>query len=67
MSEVIQGARVLGKRRAPKAIEEPRRCVAEGCDTRLSRYNGRDHCFAHAPVKYPRLRGTPPAPIPDQA
>jgi hypothetical protein len=57
MSEVLRGNHVKGKPRPPKVIEESRVCVAEGCSTRLSRYNKRDHCYAHAPTKFPRLRG----------
>ena len=29
----------------------------ESCKTQLSIYNKREHCFNHAPVKYPRVRG----------
>jgi hypothetical protein len=31
------------------------------CDTRLSKYNRRDKCWAHADMKVPRLRGRKPA------
>ena len=42
MSDTLRGDRV---------------CIEKECTTRLSRYNKRDHCYAHAPTKYPRLRG----------
>lgn len=57
MSEILRGNHVKGKPRAPRAIDEMRVCVEEGCSTRLSRYNKRDHCYAHSPTKFPRLRG----------
>lgn len=57
MAEILRGNHVKGKPRAPKATDEVRVCAQKGCSTRLSRYNRRDHCFAHAPTKFPRLRG----------
>lgn len=40
----------------PEAMAE-RRCRRYRCDTKLSRYNARDFCHAHAPVRFPRVRG----------
>lgn len=57
MNESIIGRKFTGKRRRPKAIDEQRVCAESGCDTRLTRYNRRTHCYVHAPVKYPRVRG----------
>ena len=57
MSDIMRGNRIKGKMRAPKASDEQRRCAHRGCTTLLSRYNNREHCYAHAPTKYPRLRG----------
>lgn len=57
MSEIMRGNRVQGKLRAPKQHDEERVCTEKGCDTLLSRYNKRDHCYAHAPTRFPRLRG----------
>jgi hypothetical protein len=57
MSEILRGNHVKGKTRAPKATDEVRVCAQKGCATQLSRYNKRDHCYAHAPTKFPRLRG----------
>ena len=33
------------------------RCRHPGCPTLLSRYNNREFCYAHAPTRFPRLRG----------
>ena len=57
MSEIMKGNRVRGKLRAPKRSDEQRVCIEDGCTTKLSSYNKRDHCYAHAPTRYPRLRG----------
>lgn len=54
---VLRGRRLNGGSRAPKTYSTERLCAHEGCDTKLSRYNRREWCFAHAPTKYPRLRG----------
>jgi len=54
---VVRGQRVLDNGRAPKAIEGQRVCAGKGCGTTLSRYNRKDFCYAHAPTKFPRLRG----------
>ena len=43
--------------RKPKTYGESRECATDGCPTRLSRYNRDDHCYAHAPARFPRLRG----------
>ncbi len=54
---VMKGRRILGESRAPKARNDNTTCAMEGCETRLSRYNRREYCYAHAPTKFPRLRG----------
>ena len=54
---ILKGRRTLESTRAPKQFNEPRSCIQDGCDTTLSRYNKRDHCYAHAPTRFPRLRG----------
>jgi hypothetical protein len=54
---VTRGRRLDGGSRAPKTYSTERLCAGNGCDTKLSRYNRREFCFTHAPVKYPRLRG----------
>ena len=58
MAENVQkGKRITGSSRAPKSVDEVRSCAKPGCETTLSRYNRRDYCYAHAPSKFPRLRG----------
>ncbi|WKZ83592.1 MAG: hypothetical protein QY307_04955 [Acidimicrobiia bacterium] len=57
MSEIIKGNRVQARTRAPKQLDEGRVCLHEGCETLLSRYNKRTFCYAHAPTRFPRLRG----------
>ncbi|HSR16273.1 MAG TPA: hypothetical protein VLL51_10995 [Gemmatimonadales bacterium] len=57
MSDTLRGNRIKGKLRAPKVHDGNRVCAHKGCTTLLSRYNKRDHCYAHAPTKFPRLRG----------
>ncbi|OFW54508.1 MAG: hypothetical protein A2V75_05170 [Actinobacteria bacterium RBG_16_70_17] len=57
MSEILKGNRVTGKLRAPRSQDGERLCGQRGCTTRLSRYNNREFCYAHAPTRFPRLRG----------
>lgn len=58
MSEnVLRGKRIRGKLRAPKTYDEDRVCAHVECETKLSRYNKREFCYAHAPTRFPRLRG----------
>jgi len=44
-------------RRRPKTYGDDRVCGGDACETRLSRYNRSDHCFQHAPARFPRMRG----------
>jgi hypothetical protein len=32
-------------------------CAKPDCKTKLSQYNKAEYCHAHAPVKFPRVRG----------
>ena len=57
MSDILKGSRLKGSARAPKVNDDKRTCVEDGCTTTLSKYNKREHCYAHAPTKFPRLRG----------
>ena len=57
MSDIVKGASIKGVNRPSKDFGSGRICKQGDCDTKLSRYNRRDHCHAHAPVKYPRVRG----------
>lgn len=59
--DAIRGQRVLGLPRASKQAPEGRVCDHPSCETRLSTYNKRDKCWAHAEMKVPRLRGRKPA------
>ena len=54
---VHKGKKILATSRAPKTYSSARKCLKKGCDTSLSRYNRREHCYAHAPTRFPRLRG----------
>ena len=56
MSHIHVGSRPSAGRRAASS-ERGRRCTEPSCSTRLSRYNTSDRCFAHAPVRFPRIRG----------
>jgi hypothetical protein len=56
-SEIMKGNRVQGKLRAPKQTDGTRVCESDTCETVLSRYNKRSYCYAHAPTRFPRLRG----------
>lgn len=57
MSDIMKGASIKGVTRPSREFGGGRVCSEKSCDTKLSRYNRREHCFAHAPVKYPRVRG----------
>jgi hypothetical protein len=57
----VQGHRPRGLPRASRQYAEGRTCAHDGCHTRLSKYNRRDKCWAHAEMKVPRLRGRKPA------
>lgn len=54
---VLKGNQIRGRLRAPRTYAEDRQCIHKGCTTTLSTYNRRDHCYAHAPTRFPRLRG----------
>ena len=54
---VTKGRRIMGSSRAPKTYSSERTCAHDDCVTVLSRYNRREYCYAHAPTKFPRLRG----------
>lgn len=57
----IRGSRPQALPRASQQHPEGRVCAFPTCDTRLSKYNRRDRCWAHAEMKIPRLRGRNPA------
>ncbi len=58
----VRGSRPQGLPRASQVYPEGRVCGHPDCETRLSRYNRREKCWAHAEMKVPRLRGRKPAP-----
>ncbi|MGH2787481.1 MAG: hypothetical protein ACRDJV_06170 [Actinomycetota bacterium] len=58
----IRGERPVGLPRASQKYPKGRICSHPGCETRMSTYNRRDKCWAHAEMKVPRLRGRKPAP-----
>ena len=53
----LKGRKFTGATRAPKTYSNDRTCADASCETRLSQYNRREWCYAHAPTKYPRLGG----------
>lgn len=53
----IHGARISALPRRNTCYEADRTCTFPDCTTKLSIYNRRDTCFAHAGFKIPRLRG----------
>ncbi len=55
--EVLTGRRVRIEGRAPARMASGRICAVPGCTTKLSSYNRHDTCYAHSPVRYPRVRG----------
>ena len=57
----VRGAKPQPLPRASRKYPEGRVCEQTGCETRLSTYNRRDKCWAHAEMKVPRLRGRKPA------
>ena len=57
MTDGLKASQIKGGIRPSKCFEQGRVCNDESCETKLSIYNKRDHCFNHAPVKYPRVRG----------
>ena len=57
MTDGLKASQIKGRIRPSKRFDQGRVCKDESCNTQLSIYNKRDHCFNHAPVKYPRVRG----------
>lgn len=57
MADTLKGNRLRGGIRPSRKFGEGRVCAEKNCDTLLSQYNRREYCFAHAPVRFPRVRG----------
>lgn len=53
----LKGRRIKGAARPSRTVDGERSCAKAECPTLLSRYNKREFCYAHAPVKFPRVRG----------
>ena len=56
MTDGLKASQIKGGIRPSKSFDQGRVCKEESCNTQLSIYNKREHCFNHAPVKYPRVR-----------
>ena len=41
----------------PRQFQEARVCSTNGCDKVLSKYNKGPQCYAHQPMRVPRIRG----------
>lgn len=57
METSIVASRPSGRSRRPKTYNANRVCTSSECETVLSKYNQREFCHVHAPVKFPRIRG----------
>jgi len=57
MADTLKGNKLHGGIRPSRKFGEGRVCVDANCNTLLSQYNRREYCFAHAPVRFPRVRG----------
>lgn len=57
MSDTVRGAAIKGVTRPSKRFESGRVCARKGCVTKLSQYNKAEFCHAHAPIRFPRVRG----------
>lgn len=57
MTDTVKGAAIKGVTRPSKRFATGRVCAQRGCRTQLSQYNKAEYCHAHAPVRFPRVRG----------
>ena len=57
MTDTVRGAAIKGTTRPSKRFATGRVCAKPGCETKLSQYNKAEYCHAHAPVRFPRVRG----------
>lgn len=57
MTDIVRGAAIKGMTRPSKRFNQGRVCAKKGCTTKLSQYNKAEYCHAHAPVRFPRVRG----------
>lgn len=54
---VMRGSKPRQLPKANRTYAEDRTCAHQGCQTRISVYNKGNHCWAHAPLKFPLTRG----------
>ncbi len=57
MTDTDRGAAIKGMTRPSQRFADGRGCAKPGCETKISRYNKAEFCHAHAPVRFPRVRG----------
>ncbi len=57
MADTYKGQMIQSGRRPSRIYSKGRVCAKKGCETKLSQYNRREYCFAHAPIRFPRVRG----------
>lgn len=57
MTDTVRGAAIKGVTRPSKRFIQGRVCARPSCKTKLSQYNKAEYCHAHAPVRFPRVRG----------
>jgi hypothetical protein len=57
MTDIVKGAAIKGMTRPSRRFSTDRICSKPGCTTKLSQYNKAEYCHAHAPVRFPRVRG----------
>jgi hypothetical protein len=53
----VKGAAIKGMTRPSKRFSTGRVCAKPNCGTKLSQYNKAEYCHAHAPIRFPRVRG----------
>ena len=57
MTDIVRGAAIKGLSRPSRRFSPGRVCAQRACDTKLSQYNKTEYCHAHAPIRFPRVRG----------
>ena len=55
--EQVTGSKPTQSGRRPKTKPTGRVCLEPRCATILSKYNQRETCHYHTPVRFPRVRG----------
>jgi hypothetical protein len=57
MDSTLRGVKPGSRTGRPRTATAGRVCRHEACATVISIYNTTDHCNAHRPRRYPRVRG----------